>query len=156
MSDQSSVAQPAVAGSIHSGQAGAGVPQHLPPPPQARPFRCHLCPSTSKTSGNLENHIKSMHIGTQCCWSGCRAIMGTEQELRRHITRAHRHEKLSETEYRCCWLYPNGTTCGKVFEHKSSANRCGVFHQFYEHERRQDQIAQNRTNVQNRPNVQQN
>ncbi|KAI1375767.1 hypothetical protein F4677DRAFT_445930 [Hypoxylon crocopeplum] len=86
-------------------------------------FQCPQCDKRSKSVDNNAQHIKFMHIGTQCYWPGCDVSTADEKGLRMHFTDNHKVEK-DDSGYRCGW-----SGCEKTFKQHPSARKCGRFHQ---------------------------
>ncbi|KAI1799478.1 hypothetical protein F4811DRAFT_568160 [Daldinia bambusicola] len=91
---------------------------------QGNPAAAGVCPTCHKQVKKLHEHVRSVHIGTQCFLVGCNFTTTTDDELRRHLDQAHVPVRQGQ-RYRCRWQ-----SCTKDFIAITGANRC-LYHHTY-------------------------
>ncbi|KAI0839931.1 hypothetical protein F5Y06DRAFT_295307 [Hypoxylon sp. FL0890] len=91
--------------------------QHQPQQPEDDDLTCTQCNKVLKTKATLRQHIKDVHIGTQCFWPGCAASFSSKGELNAHLKE---HNGVTPPDQRPTCHWPG---CGKTYEYPQTLAR---------------------------------
>ncbi|KAI8631999.1 hypothetical protein F5Y19DRAFT_382699 [Xylariaceae sp. FL1651] len=88
--------------------------------PQDIPI-CPKCPRTFNQPEALAQHLRDVHVGTQCNWPRCGITTTTEEELRQHLIEHNNAiaDQRRGDRTRCYW-----PGCGQEFTRPVTAQRC--------------------------------